>query len=184
MNEGVVASRYARALLKYVQEDGTGDKAYAQAGVLVLRMEEVAKLKDYVQNHDEISLPKRLELLSSALGEPLLESLERFVTLVYRNRRMECLLRMFISFIQQYRKAADIKVGRLVTACPAEGLRERLEALVQERTGARVQISAEIDEDIIGGFIFKVDDLLLDASVRTQIRRIERRLIDNNNRIV
>ena len=24
MNEGVVASRYARALLKYVQEDGTG----------------------------------------------------------------------------------------------------------------------------------------------------------------
>lgn len=184
MNEGVIASRYARALLKYVQEDGTGDKAYAQVCVLVLRMEEIVRMRDYVQNHDGISLQKRLELLSSALGEPLQDALERFVTLVYRKRRMECLMRMFISFMQQYRKAADIKVGRLVTVCPAEGLRERLEALVQERTGARVQISAEIDEDIIGGFVFRVEDLLLDASVRTQMRRIERRLIDNNNRIV
>ena len=39
MNAGIVASRFARALLKFVQETGIGDKVYSQACVLVLRME-------------------------------------------------------------------------------------------------------------------------------------------------
>ena len=126
MNAGVVASRYAKALLKFVQETGNGDKVYAQAGVLTFRMQEIGQLRDYVENHSEIDLQKKIKLLEAALGEPLAMELTRFVGLVISRRRTEFFLRMLYSFLSLYREASNIKIGRLVTALPAEGLKEKM----------------------------------------------------------
>ncbi len=184
MNAGIVASRYAKALLKFVQETGNGDKVYAQAGVLVLRMEEVPQLKDYIQNHGELGLEKKLQLLEASLGEPLAMELGRFMSLVVQRRRTDYFLRMLYSFISQYRDAYNIKVGRLVTALPAEGLRERMEKLFHEATGAEVHFEMKVNPDILGGFIFELGDWRLDASVEGRFRAIRRQLIENNTRIV
>ena len=45
MNAGPIAHRYAKALLKFVQETGNGDKVYAQAGILALRLQAIRQLK-------------------------------------------------------------------------------------------------------------------------------------------
>ncbi len=184
MNSGIVASRYARALLKFVQETGNGDKVYAQAGILVLRMEEVARLKDCIENHNEISLEKKLQLLETALGEPVSMEMSRFLTLVVNQNRTAFFLRMLYDFITQYREANNIKVGRFVTAFPAEGLRERMEGFFSERTGAEVQLEMEVNPDILGGFVFELDGRMLDASVEGRFRQIRRKLIEKNSRLV
>ncbi len=184
MNEGIVSSRYAKALLKFTQETGNGDKVYSQAGILVLRMEEIPQFKDYIKNHDEISLEKKLQLLETALGEPMSMEISRFVTLVAQRGRMEYIMRMLYSFISQYREVHNIKVGRLITALPSEGLKERMEALFHEKTGAEVHLEMKVNPEIIGGFVFELDDWRLDGSVENQFRRIRRQLIEKNNRIV
>jgi F-type H+-transporting ATPase subunit delta len=43
---------------------------------------------------------------------------------------------------------------------------------------------AEVDPAIVGGFVFTVDDLMLDASVARQIELIRRQFVEKNNRIV
>ena len=107
-----------------------------------------------------------------------------FVGLVISRRRTEFFHRMLYSFLSQYREFYNIKVGRLMTALPAEGLKERMEELFHARTGAEVHLDVKVNPEILGGFVFELDDWKLDASVATQIRKISRRLIDNNNRIV
>ncbi len=184
MNAGIVASRYAKALLRFVQETGNGDKVYAQAGILVLRMEEIGQLRDYIENHDEISLEKKRELLETALGEPMSMEMSRFLTLVASRRRMGFFLRMLYDFIAQYREANNIRVGRFVTALPAEGLQERMEGIFRERTGADVHLEMEVNPEILGGFIFELDGWRLDASVENRFRQIRRKLIDKNSRLV
>lgn len=184
MNAGVITSRYAKALLKFVQETGNGEKVYAQAGVLVLRMQEYRQLEDYIGNHPEISLEKKLQLLESSVGEPLAMELTRFVGLVVLRHRTEFFLRMLIAFISLYRESCNIKVGRLITALPAENLKERMEVLFHEKTGAEVRLEAKVDPEILGGFVFELDDWRMDASVAGQFRKIKAKLIDNNNRIV
>lgn len=184
MNAGIVASRYAKALLKFVQETGNGDKTYAQAVILVLRMEEINQLEDYICNHCEISLEKKLQLLETSLGEPMTLELNRFTALVFKQRRMEFFLRMLQSFLTLYREANHIRLGRIITALPADGLKERLETLFRERTGMEVHLDMEVNPEILGGFIFELDDLRLDASVVSQFREIKRKLIEQNNRIV
>lgn len=184
MNAGVIAARYAKALLKYVLETGNGDKAYSQACVIVLRMEEIPQLREYVEEHSGISDEKKRMLIETALGEELLKEISDFLNLVMQRRRTGYILRMLYSFIDQYRDAMNIKVGRLVTAFPAAGLKERLEELFSERTGAEVRLDVKVDPSIIGGFVFNLDDWRMDASVEGQFRRIRNTMIDNNNRIV
>ena len=184
MNAGVIASRYAKALLKYVQESGGGDKVYSQACVLGLRLMEIRQLRDFIENHTELALERKLELLRSSLGEDPAPELVSFVRLVTAQRRMELFSRMLYSFIVQYRIANNIKVGRIVLASPVEGLKEKLESLFHERTGAEVQLSETLNPEILGGFIFELDGYMLDASVEKQFRRIRRQLIEKNNRIV
>ena len=71
-----------------------------------------------------------------------------------------------------------------MTAAPVDGLKERLEKLFHERTGAEIQIHEKVNPEILGGFVFEMDGYMLDASVETQLRRIRRQLIEKNNRIV
>ena len=184
MNTGPIAHRYAKALLKLVQETGVGDIVYPQACVLVHRMQEIRQLADVIHKHPELPVSQKLQLLETALGEPMSDGIKRFVSLVYENGRMEYLLRMMYSFIEQYRAANSIKVGRLVTAGPAPDLKDALERILQEKTGATVILEESVDESIIGGFILQLDDQRMDASVEAQFRRLRSELIDNNNRIV
>jgi F-type H+-transporting ATPase subunit delta len=91
---------------------------------------------------------------------------------------------MLYSFIEQYRRANAIMVGKIVTAAPVAGLKERLQAALAERHGTSVVLEEEVDPEILGGFVLSVDDVRMDASVEGQFRLLRRELIDNNNRIV
>ena len=184
MNAGIISSRYAKALLKYVQENGTGENVYSQALVLVFLMDELPQLKEYVENTSEISPERKAGLLASGLEAPLDESLVRFLKMVCDHRRTEYFQRMLLSFIEQYRKENNIKVGSIVTAVENEGLKDRLEGMVHDRTGAEVHLEERVSHDIIGGFVFELDGYRLDASVKGHIDRIRRQLVEKNNRIV
>lgn len=184
MNTGPIAHRYAKAALKYAQDTGSGDIIYSQACVLVLRMQEIRQLADAVQKHPEVTLERKIEILESALGEPMADALRRFVVLVYEHKRIEHFERMLYSFIEQYREANAIMVGKLVTAAPVAGLKERLQTALSEKTGVSVLLDEETDPEILGGFVLNIDDLRVDASVEGQFRLLRRELLDNTNRIV
>lgn len=184
MNTGPIAHRYAKALLKFVQETGAGEKVYSQACVLVLRMQEYRQLADAVEKHPELSIERKKGLLEAALGETLSDELNRFVSLVYQQGRLDCFVRMLYSFVEQYRSANSIKVGSLLTACPMKGLKERLQEILSERTGSTVLLEESVDPAIIGGFVLRLDDLRMDASVEGYFRELRRELIENTNRIV
>lgn len=184
MNAGVISSRYAKALLKFVQETGAGEKVYSQVCTLLHHMKEVGSLADAIQKHPEISLERKLELIDAAIGIPSADELKRFVCMVHMNGRNEFLQRIFQSFVEQYRELKGIRTGRLVTAVPAPGMKERLQKLVHDRTGDDVLLDEYVDPSIIGGFVLEVDDLRMDASVESQLRRLRRELVEDADRIV
>ena len=184
MNAGIIASRYAKAFLKYVQEEGTGKTAYSQACILVSVMNEVPQMKSYIESPSDISVDRKIELLSAALEAVLDSSLARLLQMVTDHRRVEYFPRILLSFIEQYRQENNIKVGRLVTASPQDGLCERLEQIFHDKTGAEVHLQEKISPDLIGGFVFELEGLRLDASVESHLARIRRQLVEKNNRIV
>lgn len=158
MNTGVISGRYARALLLLTQETGHGEQVCNQ-------------IRSLLAGPDR--MPERLE--------PEIESI---ISLLARNGREEYLKFVFSSFVGMYYRSINVLSARLVTAVPAPGLGERLSELVCARTGFKIRLETAVDPDIIGGFVFDVDDYRLDASVRSSIEAVRRQFIEKNKRLV
>lgn len=184
MNTGIIASRYAKAFLEYVTQEGAGENVYSQACALVHMFSTLEQFKEYVESPSDISVDRKTELLTAALGSPVDPAIVSFLKMVTAHRRTEFFPRMLLSFIEQYRKQNDIMVGRLVSAVPIDGLRQRLEDMFHDRTGAQVHLEENIDSSLVGGFVFELDGYRLDASVESHLERLRRQIVEKNNRIV
>ena len=185
MNTGLVSSRYALALLKYVSGTEDEEKVYSQVLRLSGSLSAVPELRGLIDNPLSVSDTQKFSLLVSALdGEEMAQELKKFILLVMKNRRTRYLRLMLLSFISQYREEHNIKVSRLVTAVPAPELEERLASEVKRRHGDTVIFEHRVDPDIVGGFIFWIDGYMLDASTATQLKSVRRQFIEKNRRIV
>ena len=159
MNTGVISSRYARALLKLVQETGHGAEVASQVQQL-------------------------LDDPDKASSMALCTELQDFVALLARNGRTQYLKLTFTTFLSLYKESKGIHVAYLTTAVPAPSLEEKLARLVHEKTGGEIELHTTVDPSVIGGFIFEIDGMMLDASVSHKIEEIRRQFVDKNNRIV
>lgn len=158
MNQGAVASRYAKAFLELVKESGRGEQVFAQVRAL---------LKD-----------------ASSVPSPLEPDIEKLVLLLRRNRRLDCLKLVLNDFIRLWCRDQGIIIARLVSAIPSPELPARIEELLKARTGCRIILETAVDPDLLGGFIIELENETLDASVRRQIDDIRRSLVQKNNRII
>jgi F-type H+-transporting ATPase subunit delta len=88
-------------------------------------------------------------------------------------------------FVDMYRQSIGIRKAHLVTVSePSERLLQRLRALVKQKMGCDVIIQVEVDPDIIGGFVFDIDEYLMDASIKHQLELIREQFIERNRRII
>ena len=185
MNDSIIRTRYADALVKYVQETGNGKSVCAQAERLSHVLGEVPDLTRMMAAKDVVSDAKKRELLQAALGEPMVPELARFVDLLIENGRIGSLRMILLDFKDHYHRSLGFRKAHLKVAVPPpEELVARLKALVKERTGDEADIEVEVDPDLIGGFVFEIEDYTLDASAAHQLRQIRRQFIENNRRIV
>lgn len=168
---GLIASRYAHALLEFSTQRGTAPQVFAEVQRLL-----VAIADEQARKGDDGIL--------SACIDTLGEEMRRFLTLVIANRRSDLLPFILHSFVAQYRKVNGITTARLTTAAPSPALEQRLAALLAKRGYRKVDFASDVDADLIGGFVLQVDDLRLDASVKSQLQTLREQLAEKNKRIV
>lgn len=228
MNTGIIATRYATALLKLVEETGSGELVAAQVQVIEKALDEVPDFRRAVSD-PTVAPARKLALfeaaLSSLAAEPveapsLVPDLRKFFELLIRNGRIGDVRLVLTTFIIEYYRSRHIKRARLVVADPAllssssvsgsdspvagsargtvvrqtrlpEGdfrrpgsLESRLRELIGKETGCELLLETKVDPSLIGGFVFEVEDMILDASVSRQLDVIRHQFIEKNRRIV
>ena len=184
MNSGIVSYRYASALLKYVEETGNGEVVYEQVLKLSRDLGSVTRLRSLIDNPSSVPASMKADLCEAALGGDMADELKRFIMLVIRNKRMKYLRFIFFSFISQYMKTHKIKVCKLVSAVPSPALEERIDSIVESRSGDKVVFEHRIEPELIGGFIVEIDGYRMDASTASQLKAVRRQFIEKNRRIV
>ena len=158
MKQGAIASRYAKAFLRLVEESGRGQQVFTQVRALLA---------------DASSAPRPLE-----------PDIEKLVLLLRRNRRLDCLKFVLNDFVRMWCEANHIVVAKLVCAVASPDLPARAEELIASRTGCRVILDCSVDAELLGGFVLELENETLDASVRRQLDDIRRQLVQKNNRII
>lgn len=206
MNTGIIATRYATALLKLVEETGSGELVAAQVQVIEKALDEVPDFRRAVDD-PAVAAVQKISLFEAALKDSMAQELHKFLELLIRNGRIGDVRLVLTTFVTEYYRSRHIKRARLVVADPAlldpeptpsdpvpvEGplrqaqrpaLESRLRDLVEKQTGCRLILKTEVNPSLIGGFVFEVEDTVLDVSVSRQLDFIRRQFIEKNRRIV
>ena len=206
MNTGIIATRYATALLKLVEETGSGELVAAQVQVIEKALDEVPDFRRAVDD-PAVAAVQKISLFEASLKDSMAQELHKFLELLIRNGRIGDVRLVLTTFVTEYYRSRHIKRARLVVADPAlldpeptpsdpvpvEGslrqaqrltLESRLRDLIEKQTGCRLILKTEVNPSLIGGFVFEVEDTVLDASVSRQLDIIRRQLIEKNRRIV
>lgn len=226
MNTGIIATRYATALLKLVEETGSGELVAAQVQVIEKALDEVPDFRRAVDD-PAVAAVQKISLFEASLKDSMAQELHKFLELLIRNGRIDDVRLVLTTFIIEYYRSRHIKRARLVVADPAllssssvsgsdspvagsdssvagsvrgtvirqtrlpEGdsrrpgsLESRLRELIGKETGCELLLETKVDPSLIGGFVFEVEDMILDASVSRQLDFIRRQFIEKNRRIV
>ena len=130
------------------------------------------------------SAAKKLESLlrggtaKAGVSSPAREAAIRFLLLMVRKNT----LRHVDSVIAEAKKLLDRKNGIVQVTIEYAGDvssgkltgEDRIEKIIKERTGAvKVNITRQLNQELIGGYRLRMGDEIIDASVRSQLKKLE-----------
>ncbi|MDR2917949.1 MAG: F0F1 ATP synthase subunit delta [Tannerella sp.] len=184
MNEGLISRRYAKALYEYAVTLKEEEALYKRLQVLSTQLQTIPQLKEVLYN-PMISSNEKATLLNEATGKSPEQSYVSFVRLVLENRREKSILHIALSYQSLYRKKKNIRVVSLISTEELQpGVISRIRKDVTDETLGTVEFTNRIDPSLEGGFIFQLNDLRLDASVKNQLERVRRQFLQKNKTIV
>lgn len=182
MNEALIAGRYTRALFALAEERKVVD--------------EIKSDLEYLYGVYQQSEPFRLLLENPVLKPTQKNSIFRQVfaqlnpltlstiELIFKNRREEILPFVALDFIEKYYQSRNIDRVTAKTAVPLSSTNlEQIRQLLVEKLGNEVIISTEEDPSLIGGFILRISDKEVDASVRRRLKKMQQQLIETQVKI-
>ena len=163
MNRAIVITRYASALVRFVRENGQGERVLGEAEALLKALRTVPDLARMVEAApDVVNAAEKKNLLQSALESPLSPEMDRFFALLSRNGRMELVPDILRNFVTLYRRSIGVCKAHLTAVAPP----------------------SDVDPSLVGGFVLDLDSYLLDASVKRQLEMIREQFIERNRRII
>lgn len=184
MNIGIISARYAKALLEYVDFQGNGDIVLEQIICIERAMGTIDELRQVIDDDTSVTSSAKIGILDSVLGGEMNPELRKFLNLVFSKGRGSCLKFIFQNFVDIYFRSRKIILGKLMTTVASPELESSLKKIVKDNTGFDLRIETEIVPDLIGGFIFTINDLRIDASIRRQLDTLKKQFIEKNRRIV
>ena len=183
MNEGMISKRYAKALLLYAVDQKAEDVLFAEMKKVASSFVREPRLRMAMDN-PTLNADDKLALIKASIGGKGSGVFVRFVDLVVKNKREVYLRNIALSYVDLYCESKHINTGKLVTATPVDAaVTEKMKGLLQTIKPGTLDFEISVDPDIEGGFILYIDTYRLDASVKTQLKRIKQQFVAENSKM-
>jgi len=178
MNDSKISVRYSRALFQLAVEKKLLDKVNTD----MIFISEICRTKEVKEVLDSpIIVPsKKNSILAAVLKDNVEKITISLIELLVKNGREGYLPAVARVFVDETRKYNGVTETSLITAIPVnDKVRKQMTDLIASAFKTKVELKETVDKDIIGGFILKVNDNFIDASVRNKLRKIKKELSYN-----
>jgi len=175
MNDSKISVRYARALFQSALEQKILDKVSRDMKLI----SEISSLPEFreILGNPVIVPSKKAGIIHKAIGKYLEKISFSLVDMVVRNGRESFLPAIAREFLRETKEYNGITESVLTTAVKVDAkIIKQISDLISDIFKTKIELKQVIDKDIIGGFILKIEDNYIDASVRNKLRKIIREL--------
>ncbi len=177
MDLGTISSRYARALFLLAKEKGEESLVYEDMKMLKQSFLLVPDLKGVLYN-PIISMKNKEKLLIDAAGVNVSDLYRRFVGMILRHKRENCLPFITYIYIHLFRHEKRITRVLFSSAVPVnQETQQHLINRLEQETGNTIEFTGEVKPELIGGFRLQMGNYRLDASYASQLNDIRERLL-------
>ena len=169
-----VAKRYAQGLLDFTNESGQTATVFSEMKDVVKIMRESQDLNKFFLT-PYIDSKKKIEV-AKEIFKGLSASSQNLITLVIRHGRENQLKNIAQEFIT---KVEDINGVQRITLTTATQLsKENLDQILKStnlvNTNSNFDIKLNVKPEILGGYILRVGDQQVDASVKTKLNQVKK----------
>lgn len=179
---GLVAGRYASALLDMAAESKAIETIEKDMTDLSSMMAASPDLKAFIQN-PLIGRGQHKRILSSLAEKAGFQALTRnFLGVLAHNRRLPILASVMTAFREELRRRRGEVQARVQTAyalSPAQT--KTLQDELSKAMGSRVTLDVEVNKDLLGGMVVTVGSRMIDDSVRRKLERLKRSMSAGSN---
>lgn len=178
MDNGLIPSRYAKALYKFALEKGETKSLYELSKRVIDAFQKNPDLQKVLAN-PFIANEDKKTLLLSASGEDPNGIFRQFVDLILNQKRVEFAYAMMLAYRDIYRRENHISQAKITTASKLDDARmEKLRHLVSSAfKNSEIEFSEAVDPNLIGGFVIDVDSVRMDASLSNELEQLRQTLL-------
>jgi F-type H+-transporting ATPase subunit delta len=180
MSEIRIAKRYARAALSNAIEKSLLDTFYkdfmlVQNSIKGSRELELLLKNPVTNKNKKISIVK--ELFGNHIGKDSLE----FISFLINRGRDNIIFEILQSFFEIRNEHLGLLEVNVFGFYPiSEGQQEKIKNELEKIINKKISISFQIDKSIMGGIIIKIDDTVLDASIKRKLELLKEHLLKAN----
>jgi F-type H+-transporting ATPase subunit delta len=170
-----IAEVYARALFEVARDNDVLDRVHDELGEFADALDENRELQVFLFSPYFSSEEKKqgVRRIVSDADERVLNFLE----LLAERHRMPALFRIRRDFDQMWADENRLLPVIVTSAVELdESLVQDIGKSIEEQTGRRVELSSNVDADVLGGLMVRVGNMVLDATVRNRLEQLRKQV--------
>ena len=169
------ANRYAEAVFELASETGTAD-AWARDLQTIAEFVSDADVRGLLAS-GRVPRDEKLRLLSAALESKIAPQAWNLVRLLEQRGKADLGPEILRGFMERYDAQRGVAHAIVTTAVPLSD--DELQAIATRLstiTGKQIDVTALVDESILGGLVARIGDELIDGSTKSRLVALKRRL--------
>ena len=178
-NSELIAKRWALALMELAQEDENISKEdilddLKEIADTIDSSEELAN----VLNNPSISTEEKQTVLSKLFQNSIMPIVYNFVFVLNLKKRVSIIAEIAVEFEKELNIVNNIAHVSVTSAIELnDDRKEQIKSKIAEKLSKEIVVDWGVDNDIIAGLIFNIDELIIDNSVRHKLEDLSKEII-------
>ena len=170
-----IASVYARSLFEVAKEQNKLDQVREQLGEFADALSENRELQVFFFS-PYFSTPEKKDGLKKAVSGSE-EIFNNFLELLIEKHRMPAVFRVRREFDAMWRRENKLLPVEVTSAIELDkGTVKQIGDRIGEQTGQKIELSAKVEPDILGGIVVRVGNSIIDASIRARLEQLRKQV--------
>ena len=170
-----IAEVYARALFEAARDDGVLDRVHEELGQFADALDDDRNLQVFLFS-PYFSSDEKVQGISRIVSDAD-ERTVNFLELLAERHRVPALFRIRRIFDSLWAEENKLLPVTVTSATELDaGLVEDIGKRIEEQTGRQVELSSNVDPDVLGGLRVRVGNMVLDATVRNRLEQLRKQV--------
>ncbi len=175
-----ITNRYAKALMNLSIELNKFEPVSADVELIYNTLKNSRDLQVALSS-PVISSEKKASILNDLFGDKTDKMTSDFIKLIIEKNREDLLFPITKHYMELRSEKLGIVEAQVYSSVDLpEEQKMKLKNKLEVYTGKKVKINFSLDKSLIGGFLVKVNDTILDASLKHQLEALKENFIKGN----